>query len=203
MIYFTADTHFFHRELLGDNPFAPRMFKTVNQMNQAIIDHWNLRVQPNDQVYLLGDVALVPSRPAAFQQVHEVLTALNGHLTIIKGNHDNRAFLKYLAKHNQPLADQQMHYQFEDVGALIKVNHRQYFLTHYPLLFGQVRQTINLHGHIHHQMLPIAENINVGLDAPERALLANQPAFGQPLSVTEIETIFERKQAALARANQR
>ena len=197
MLYFTADTHFFHAALLGANDFAPRLFTSVEQMHQTIVTNWNRRVTTADRVYLLGDVAFVPNKPAAFAQVNQLLMQLNGQLVIIKGNHDNRAFLKYLAKHNQALEDGRQHYEFESVGALIKVNHRQYFLTHYPLLLGQVRQTVNLHGHIHHSMLPIAENINVGLDAPERALLAPQPAFGTPLSVAEIELIFERKQVAL------
>lgn len=203
MLYFTADTHFFHEALLGDNDFAPRLFTSVDQMNQTIITNWNQRVQATDRVYLLGDIAFVPNKPTAFAQVNQLLTQLNGQLIMIKGNHDNRAFLKYLAQHNQPLSDGRLHYQFESVGVLIKVNHHQYFLTHYPLLLGRVKQTFNLHGHIHHSMLPIAENINVGLDAPERDLLPKPPAFGTPLSVAEIELIFERKQAVLAQDEQR
>lgn len=201
MIYFTADTHFFHAELLGNNDFAPRPFKDVATMNATIIANWNQRVQADDQVYLLGDVAMVPNKPSAFAEVAAVLEQLNGQLIIIKGNHDNRAFLKYLAKHDAGLSAGKAHYQFADVGELIKINHHQYFLTHYPLLLGKVQQTFNLHGHIHHYMLPIAENINVGIDAPERELLPERVPFGTPLAANEIEIIFERKQVALANPN--
>lgn len=121
-------------------------------MNATIIANWNQRVQADDQVYLLGDVAMVPNKPSAFAEVAAVLEQLNGQLIIIKGNHDNRAFLKYLAKHDAGLSAGKAHYQFADVGELIKINHHQYFLTHYPLLLGKVQQTFNLHGHIHHYM---------------------------------------------------
>lgn len=61
-------------------------------MNATIIANWNQRVQADDQVYLLGDVAMVPNKPSAFAEVAAVLEQLNGQLIIIKGNHDNRAF---------------------------------------------------------------------------------------------------------------
>ncbi|KRM24435.1 metallophosphoesterase [Latilactobacillus graminis] len=199
MIYFTADTHFFHTELLGNNDFAPRPFKNVAEMNATVVANWNRRVKAGDQVYLLGDIAMVPNKPRAFAEVAGVLAQLNGQLIIIKGNHDSRAFLKYLAKNDGGLANGKPHYQFADVGALIKINHHQFFLTHYPLLLGKVQQTFNLHGHIHHYMLPIAENINVGIDAPERELLPTTLPFGTPLAASEIERIFERKQATLAK----
>ncbi len=63
-------------------------------MNATIIANWNQRVQADDQVYLLGDVAMVPNKPSAFAEVAAVLEQLNGQLIIIKGNHDNRAFFE-------------------------------------------------------------------------------------------------------------
>ncbi|MEL1206207.1 hypothetical protein AADX86_12540, partial [Staphylococcus epidermidis] len=72
---------------------------------------------------------MVPNKPRAFAEVAAVFEQLNGQLIIIKGNHDNRAFLKYLAKHDAGLSAGKAHYQFDDVGELIKINHHQYFLT--------------------------------------------------------------------------
>lgn len=150
-LYFTADTHFFHKDLLGNNDFAPRPFKSVEEMNQTIIDHWNARVTPEDTVYHLGDIALYFIRPekAAQAAILDVLNQLNGHLILIKGNHDNRALFKYLAQHNYTYGGKPK-FQFHDVGAVIKVNHCQYYMTHYPMMMGIVKQIINLHGHIHH-----------------------------------------------------
>ncbi|ATO44159.1 metallophosphoesterase family protein [Loigolactobacillus coryniformis] len=199
MQYFTADTHFFHEQLLGNNDFAPRLFDSVEEMNQAIITAWNRRVTDRDIVYHLGDIAMRPSNYPGNDEVLEVLQQLNGQLILIKGNHDNRALFKFLAKHNSMIAPGRPKFQFHDVGVLIKANHFQFFMTHYPLMMGIVKQTMNLHGHIHHSSVPLAENINVGVDAPELDLLAHKLPFGTPLSVAEIFEIYTKKAALLAK----
>ncbi|GEO70688.1 metallophosphoesterase family protein [Levilactobacillus acidifarinae] len=194
MQYFTSDTHFFHKDLLGMNDFAPRPFPDVETMNQTIIDHWNARVEPTDTVYHLGDIALYFTHPAvkSDEAVADVLSQLNGHLELIKGNHDSRALFKYLAAHN-PIDHGQPKYAFHDVGALIKYDHRQYYMTHYPMMLGIVHQIINLHGHIHHYAVPVKENINVGVDTPEQRYLAHPVPFGTPFSPTEIEEMVTGK----------
>ncbi|WP_261810808.1 metallophosphoesterase family protein [Levilactobacillus humaensis] len=194
MQYFTSDTHFFHADLLGMNDFAPRPFDSVEEMNQTIIDNWNARVTPTDTVYHLGDIALYFTKPAvkSDEAVANVLSQLNGHLELIKGNHDSRALFKYLAAHN-PIDHGQPKYQFHDVGALIKYDHRQYYMTHYPMMLGIVNQIINLHGHIHHYAVPVKENINVGVDTPETRYLAEKVPFGTPFSTSEIEEMVTGK----------
>lgn len=194
MQYFTSDTHFFHKDLLGMNDFAPRPFPDVATMNQTIIDHWNARVTPNDTVYHLGDIALYFTHPArkSDEAVADILSQLNGHLELIKGNHDSRALFKYLAAHN-PIDHGRPKYAFHDVGALIKYDHRQYYLTHYPMMLGIVKQIINLHGHIHHYAVPLKENINVGVDTPEQQYLTHPVPFGTPFSLVEIEQMVTGK----------
>ncbi|MFD0897008.1 metallophosphoesterase [Loigolactobacillus binensis] len=201
MQYFTADTHFFHEQLLGQNDFAPRLFATVEEMDQAIITAWNQRVAERDTVYHLGDIAMHPSNYPSNQEVLAILQQLNGQIVFIKGNHDNRALFKFLAKNNPQLTGKRPKFLFHDVGVLIKANHFQFFMTHYPLMLGIVKQTINLHGHIHHSSVPLAENINVGVDAPELDLLTHKLPFGTPLSVAEVFEIYQRKQALLAQQN--
>ena len=84
-------------------------------------------------------------------------------------------------------------FHFYDVGVIIKFNHQQYYLTHYPLLLGGNDKIRNLHGHIHHYSVPIGNDVNVGVDAPERELLKAKRPFGTPLSEAEIEEIYEAK----------
>ena len=69
----------------------------------------------------------------------------------------------------------------------------------YPLMMGIVKQTLNLHGHIHHNSVNIAENINVGVDAPERDLLVPHLPFGTPLTAAEIHEIYRLKVAVLSK----
>ncbi|KRN27484.1 phosphoesterase or phosphohydrolase [Lactobacillus selangorensis] len=197
MKYFIADTHFFHKQLLGNNDFAPRPFPSVEVMDQTMIDNWNARIADKDEVYHLGDIAMAPGNQPGEAQVDQILNQLKGQLILIKGNHDSRALFKYIDKHNYDVLPGKPKFRFADVGVLMKFDHAQYYLTHYPMMMGIVHQIYNLHGHIHHNMVPIAEDINVGVDAPERDLLAHKLPFGTPLSEAEIEEIYQKKAALL------
>lgn len=198
--FFTADTHFFHKDLLGNNAFAPRPFPSVEVMNQTIIDNWNARVKPTDTVYHLGDIALYFTHPASLsnEAVYNVLKALNGNLILIKGNHDSRAFFKYLTKRNFEVNGKPK-FEFHDVGAVIKMNHRQLYMTHYPMMMGIVKQIINLHGHIHHYSVNVKENLNVGIDTPEKDYLNYKIPFGAPFSEADIEQMIKGKREDFAK----
>ena len=52
MRYYIADQHFYHRSLLTSMDKRP--FSTVEEMNQYMIDQWNSRVKPDDEVIILG-----------------------------------------------------------------------------------------------------------------------------------------------------
>ena len=46
MIYFTADTHFDHANIIR---FCNRPFATVEEMNETLITNWNRKVHANDK----------------------------------------------------------------------------------------------------------------------------------------------------------
>lgn len=197
MKFFTSDTHFFHEHLLGENDFAPRLFETVEEMNEAIIKNWNAVVKETDTVYHMGDVAMHPLYEKANDLVLECLSRLHGNIVFIKGNHDTRAFFKYLHEHD-PGNGGHDKFSFHDVGAIVKFNHHQYYLTHYPIYLGTTINIRNLHGHIHHYSVPIPDNINVGVDAPELELLKKPVPFGTPLSEHQIDEIADAKAREIA-----
>lgn len=78
--YWTSDTHLGHRRIieLCDRPFAD-----VEEMNREIIDRWNFIVQPDDEVWHLGDVAL-----GTIAETLPLIGKLNGRKKLIVGNHD-------------------------------------------------------------------------------------------------------------------
>lgn len=193
MLFFTADTHFYDQKMVDSPQFAKRTFLTVEQMNQTIVNHWNQTVTDNDIVYLLGDVALIASKKAAYQQALSLLKTLAGQIVFIKGNHDSRAFFKFLQQHNYLLTNQRRKFIFHDVGCLLKFDHHQFFLTHYPLLLGISRNGINLHGHIHHASLNSVNNLNVGIDTSESDYLRQKIPFGTPFSQVQISEMVQAK----------
>lgn len=194
MIYFTADTHFFDKHLAHDLHFANRDFLTASEMNAVIVENWNKVVKEEDVVYHLGDIAKVTSNRQGYQQVLQLLQELNGQIIFIKGNHDSRALFKYLARQQLRTPNGHDKFVFHDVGMIVKFDHHQFFLTHYPLMLGISVNSVNLHGHIHHYAVNAATNINVGVDTPEEAYLsAKARPFGQPFSQKEITEMVTNK----------
>ena len=47
MIYFTADLHFYHKNVIA---FANRPFFNTDEMDKVLIQNWNKRVYSDDDV---------------------------------------------------------------------------------------------------------------------------------------------------------
>ena len=84
MIFFTADLHFGHGNIIRH---CNRPFASADEMDAALIHNWNSSVGQKDEIYILGDFTM---RSAA--EAHRYLTQLNGRKYFIRGNHDR--FLK-------------------------------------------------------------------------------------------------------------
>ncbi len=80
MIYFIADTHFNHSNIIK---YCNRPFNNTYEMNEYIIEKWNSVVKNDDTVYHLGDV-----RFGSLQEVKNLVERLNGTKILLKGNHD-------------------------------------------------------------------------------------------------------------------
>lgn len=48
MIYLISDTHFYHKSII---PYCKRPFSSINEMNEKIIENWNLIVTNKDILY--------------------------------------------------------------------------------------------------------------------------------------------------------
>ena len=81
MNLYISDTHFGHRNVIN---FDRRPFADIEQMNRALIALWNDRVQPDDDVWILGDFCYRSEREPEWY-----LRQLKGHKHLIVGNHDN------------------------------------------------------------------------------------------------------------------
>ncbi len=81
MIYFTADLHFGHANVIRH---CNRPFASADEMDAALTHNWNSFVGKHDEVYILGDFTMKPAAEA-----HRYLSALNGRKYMIRGNHDH------------------------------------------------------------------------------------------------------------------
>ena len=79
-IWITSDWHFNH-----DKEFVwkERGFNSVDEMNKKIIENYNSLVNPDDDIYVLGDLMLGPAAAGI-----DCIKQLKGKLHIALGNHD-------------------------------------------------------------------------------------------------------------------
>ena len=88
MIWFTSDTHFGHANIIK---YCVRPWKTVEEMNEALVANWNATVGVRDEVWHLGDFAFR-------EALHDFVPRLRGRINLVLGNHD----MHFLAVDVQP-----------------------------------------------------------------------------------------------------
>ena len=141
-IWLTSDWHFCHdREFL----WSPRGFKSVDEMDNAIVTRHNKLVDVNDEVFMLGDAMLNDNEMGIW-----LIKQLKGHIHIICGNHDTDVRRALYAN---------CYNVVEVVDAKrLKYNGYHFFLSHYPCLCANYddgrslkKQCISLCGHSHYR----------------------------------------------------
>ena len=174
MVFFTADLHFGHENIIRH---CNRPFSSADEMDAALIRNWNATVGPRDEVYILGDLTMQPASKA-----HEYLEALKGRKFFIRGNHDR--FLDGFEPYKHDLAWVKDYHVLKYAG-------RKIVLFHYPIAEwdGFFRDSIHLYGHIHNSAastarLPGGLAFNVGVDC-----------WGfRPISADQILTLAAEKE---------
>ena len=154
-IFFTSDSHANHFNIIGS---CNRPFKDENEMNEALIEKWNSVVDEDSIVFHLGDFAW-----GGYIKWKLFRDALNGHIVLIKGNHDDK---------NLTTTGEKEFFDFVAYQMKIRIGKRAVYLNHYPFLCyaGTYRepkdQVWALHGHIH-----LGPNSLSGLDVPRMEYL--------------------------------
>lgn len=150
VIYFTADTHFCHTNIinLSKRPFVPYNSK---HMNQSLVTYWNEVISDNDIVYHLGDFGL-----GRRKDLQWILDSLNGEKHLILGNHDKRNGVQKLSG-------------WQSISNYIELEHNKikFVLFHYPIgSWNKMhRGSVHLHGHSHGSYkLTRGRMMDVGVD---------------------------------------
>ena len=132
MIYYIADTHFGHANVIE---FCNRPFSSADEMNQNLIERWNAKVKGTDTVFILGDMFFRCEDPK------KILKQLKGKKRLITGNHDGSWMTKINAENYFLSIDCMLETSLDDHGVT---------LCHYPLLTWRHQlRSYMIHGHIH------------------------------------------------------
>ena len=126
-VFFIADTHFSDEKIMR---YENRPFASAQEMDEAIIRAWNDAVSPDDTVWHLGDFG-------ASGREAEVLKRLNGHVLLVKGNHDVRSGEYYRSC------------GFEEVYDYPVIIDSFWILSHEPLYVCENMPYADIFGHVH------------------------------------------------------
>ena len=152
--WFTSDLHFYHKNIIS---YTNRPEMSIDEHDEWLTDIWNSTVNPDDDVWHLGDFAFVRNGKTAW----DVLSRLNGRKFFILGNHDNNSEFELKIRNRT------------DVGAVknyeeIKIAGKKVVLCHYPIACWnrQHHGSWHLHGHSHgNYKIPEGKILDVGLDS--------------------------------------
>jgi calcineurin-like phosphoesterase family protein len=169
MRYFTSDHHFGHKNIIT---YCARPYFAVSAMDADMVIRWNSVVGDDDEVIVLGDLAL-----GVLEESLQVASKLRGHKILVPGNHDKcwtgkkkgpnsrglykDAGFKVVDRHDPILLAGQFtqldHFPFSEPSW----SDHDKFAAHRPTSRGQWL----LHGHIHEKWRQRGHMINVGVDA--------------------------------------
>jgi len=165
-IFFTADTHFYHKKVIE---YCKRPFKDIEEMNEVLIENWNGVVKTKDTVYHLGDFSF-----GNRELIRKLRYRLRGKIILILGNHDIRGRIHKLED------------LFTEITLYkeLNINKKRFILFHYPILEWNhyFRGAFHLYGHTHKDM-KLKNALNVGVDLHDY----------RPISLEEILKILGGK----------
>lgn len=93
MRWWSSDAHFSHANIIN---FCDRPYSDVNQMNTDLVNRINARVQPEDELWLLGDIAMGDISSSLPGNLGRIICPIH----LVAGNHD-RCHPSYGSKHER------------------------------------------------------------------------------------------------------
>lgn len=163
MIWFTADFHFDHENIIK---YCNRPYSNIRHMNADLIRKFNELVSETDEVFILGDLSM--DDMVNVRRIEKRISQLNGNKHLILGNHDKLEPFKYI-----------------ELGILsvhTALKYDEFTLVHDPAVCVAVSGSC-LCGHVHNlfETTGCGRILNVGVDI-----------WGyRPVSITQVRNYFE------------
>ena len=144
-IFFTADTHFRHDEIVDA---CQRPFNSVEEHDQVLVENWNALVRPEDEIYILGDFIIAENR----DQVESLTRLLNGKKYLVLGDHDNPDLCEGC-------------FEWVKDYHVLNTHEKAWILFHYPIWIWHRhhRDSIHLYGHVHHKPIHPGSPLDLAL----------------------------------------
>ena len=131
--WFIADLHLGHQKIID---FELRPFKTLEEMDEAIVENWNSVVGDNDDIFVLGDFSFYDK-----EKTTEICKKLKGRKILIMGCHDEESVSYY------------MECGFEEVYNYPIIYREFFMLSHKPLYINTNMPYANIFGHVHSNVM--------------------------------------------------
>lgn len=195
MIYFSADYHINHRNILK---YCNRPFTTIQEHDQHIISQTNKHVKSDDTLYFLGDL-LFANKKYYFENLRNLLVKIKcQNIVWVLGNHDPartsaQSYLKLLRQENIRNISNALDYT---EGYL---NNKFFIICHYALAIWnkQHHGAYHIYGHSHStaetnldSLFPGRRSMDVGIDNAYKL-------YGEyrPFSINEVVALLDNKHA--------
>jgi len=197
-LFFTSDTHYNHNKICSANIETLgtiRMFPSLDEMNQTIIDNINNLVKPDDYLIHCGDVSF-----GGFDSMKYFLSQINcENIILVLGNHDhhienNKERIRDRFIQVCDLLDLELWVPldkslYENIQGQSPWKKHRYFISHYPIMsWKDMNQGVmHVHGHVHldsENKIGSNKMIDCGMDGNDlkpyhyseiNRLLKNQP----------------------------
>ena len=167
-VWFTADTHFSHKNILKHCPKRAEAgnydIDDVVAHDKWLIDKWNSTIGKKDTVYILGDFAFCSA-----DEVRKLMGRLKGNKFRILGNHDKSS--EHLEGYFKQITQQKLinfkkdNYDFLEEDFLV-------FCCHYAMVVWPQKHygCVQCHGHSHGNLDSYNDDstdlrVDVGLDS--------------------------------------
>ncbi|WP_298212242.1 metallophosphoesterase family protein [Ferrimicrobium sp.] len=171
--WWTSDLHLGHENILAH---THRPYGNIDDMDADLIERWNDRVDVEDEVYVLGDVAM-----GGISEMLKFVELLHGTKLLVPGNHD-RCWEGLRTKKKNRV--DQWRAEYAEAGFVllgsqeeIRLGDHTVLVCHFPYhgdsreieRFVEFRPVDHgqwlIHGHVHEKWRQRERMINVGVDA--------------------------------------
>lgn len=160
-IFVTSDTHFSEE---ATRVRSRRPFSDINEMDLAIVENWNSKVQPNDRVFHIGDFGK-----------YEMVSKLNGNITLLAGNHERKDVENGLINEQYLLGLGFDEVYLEAKGLHVVLDGVRIEMIHEPS--NATTDNYKLFGHIHKLQMIKRGALNVGVDCHNYTPLSLKEIF--------------------------